>query len=253
MLSYAAFSVLVLIALAHSVLGELSILRPLLAKSWDIGIPRWAVDRVLRFAWHITSLAWVGLAATIIGLAAVHAMAGVCVVSGLLILVMLRGHLAWPLFLLAGALAWASQGVLPTAVSAGLAAVAAAVALVVAGVHVYWALGGRWGADVAIPQGESGKPAFDPGPFACLAVAGALVVLAGLLVWPMLAGTVPSWASWGLGLAALVMAARAVGDGRQVGFSKSNHETRFARADDALYTPLVVLLVFGTLGALHLG
>ena len=252
MLSYAAFSVLVLIALAHSVLGEVSILRPLLAKRWDIGVPRWAVDRILRFAWHITSLALVGLAATTIGLPAVHATAGVCVISGLLILVMLRGHLAWPLFLLAGALAWASQGVLPTAVSATFAAVADTVALVVAGVHVYWALGGRWGADIAIPQGANGKPAFDPGPVGCLAVAGALVVLAGLLVWPML-GTIPSWASWGLALAALVMAARAVGDGRQVGFSKSNHETRFARADDALYTPLVVLLMFGTLGALHLG
>ncbi len=55
----------------------------------------------------------------------------------------------------------------------------------------------------------------------------------------------------GVALGAFVV--RAVGDGRQVGFTKSNRATAFARADDALYSPLVVALAFASAAALRLG
>ena len=58
---------LLVLALAHSVLGEQGILRPLFAAEWTVELPRWAVERILRFAWHLTSLAWVALAAAWMG------------------------------------------------------------------------------------------------------------------------------------------------------------------------------------------
>jgi hypothetical protein len=53
-------------------------------------------------------------------------------------------------------------------------------------------------------------------------------------------------------LALFVLSLRAVGDGRFVGFSKRVRDTAFGRADDALYTPAVVLLWFGAASALQL-
>ena len=54
-----------LIALVHSVLGELALVRPLFASDWELPIPRWAAERILRFAWHLTSIAWLGIAAPV--------------------------------------------------------------------------------------------------------------------------------------------------------------------------------------------
>ena len=45
---------------------------------------------------------------------------------------------------------------------------------------------------------------------------------------------------------------RLIGDGRFVGFSKRVRDTAFGRADDALFTPAVVLLWLGTASALAL-
>ncbi|MGL5853493.1 MAG: hypothetical protein ACRCZD_22140, partial [Phycicoccus sp.] len=53
---------LVVLAVAHSVLGERALLRPLFGSSWSIPIPRAAAEPVIRFAWHLTSVAWVALA-----------------------------------------------------------------------------------------------------------------------------------------------------------------------------------------------
>lgn len=55
-----------LLALAHSALGESAILRPLFAAEWHTGEARWAVERVLRFAWHLTSITWIGIAAIVL-------------------------------------------------------------------------------------------------------------------------------------------------------------------------------------------
>ncbi|EDM76156.1 hypothetical protein PPSIR1_26888 [Plesiocystis pacifica SIR-1] len=251
MLATVAAVILVLIAALHSVLGEAALLRPLFARPWELDIPREPAERIFRFAWHLTSLAWIGLAAAVLGLSALHATALVCLGSGALVFVMLRGHLAWPLFFAVAGCIWASLGVIPALALQTLSFVGAGLAVALAGLHVYWGLGGRWGFAAALPQGEDGEPAIVPGPLPCFAVATACAALGVLLAWPSFAPLAAPQRIM-LWIALVVFVARAVGDGRQVGFSKANHETAFARADDALYSPLVVGLAFACGAALLL-
>jgi hypothetical protein len=107
-----------LLAAAHSYLGERYILMRLFRRT---DLPKLFggsefTTRTLRFAWHITSVAWLGLASLILVLAqspgeaqVTHArlIAGVFGISGLAALVGSRGrHLSWVVFFLIAALVW---------------------------------------------------------------------------------------------------------------------------------------------------
>lgn len=106
------------LAAAHSWLGERVLLGPLLAPEARAGLLAKSgfARRVLRFAWHLTSIAFIGLGAPL----AVYAFAEIdptarlalrlvgasLIVMGLTVLATSRGrHLAWPFFLGAGAIA----------------------------------------------------------------------------------------------------------------------------------------------------
>lgn len=251
---WVAAACLVLLALAHSILGEAALLRPLFAdRRWSCeGIPRGPAEAVLRGAWHLTSLFWIGLAAALLGAPVSLATAGACLVAAAVVLVKLRGHLSWPLFLLGGLASLEAGGWLPEVVPQALLGAGGVVATVAAAAHLYWALGGRAGFTRAIPTNGDGKPLFAPGWLACTLVALALGVFAALML-DVADGASAWWARAALAVAAAVLALRAVGDGRYVGFSKASHASAFARADDAVFTPLVVVLAFGALAAFHLG
>ncbi len=104
------------LALAHSYLGERLILRPLFR---PVDRPRHfssdrVVRRTLRSTWHLTSIAWVGLA-SVLGVLAVQgpmsavslAIAATFVTTALVIAIASKGkHFAWAIFLLVGVLAW---------------------------------------------------------------------------------------------------------------------------------------------------
>ena len=126
----------------------------------------------------------------------------------------------------------------------------AAILLVLAALHIYWAAGGRVGATAAIPE-VAGKPAFTPGSNITLLVAlaltlSALIVLGRARLWTpagipqsmFIAGT------WGL---TAVFLLRAVGDFRLVGFFKKVRGTHFAKWDTAFHSPLCLLLAAGWL------
>lgn len=85
---------LVLLGVAHSVLGETAIIRPMLRADWAGGMARWALERIIRFAWHLTSVAWFALAAVVVGAAVLPVVGTMSIVSATIIFVMLRGHLA---------------------------------------------------------------------------------------------------------------------------------------------------------------
>ena len=243
---------LVLLALAHSVLGEQAILRPLFRSAWDEPGPRWAMERILRFAWHLTSMAWLALAAVLVGAPVGGAVAVLGLVSSATVFVMLRGHLAWPLFLGVGVGGLALQGWLTTWVLVGCVALAVPAVLLVAAVHVYWAAGGRRGLAAAIPVGADGAPVFRPPVWATAAVAVGMTGLAGMLVWTA-TGAAPGWVHAVVAIAGVAMVVRAVGDGRRVGFTKTERVGAFARWDDALFSPLVVLFAMGSGAALMVG
>lgn len=117
-----AAALTVLVALAHSGLGERYILirlfrRPDLPKLF--GGDEFT-KATLRFAWHITSVAWLGLAGLMLTLPKAPAdvsapmagfIAGVFALSGLAALVGSRGrHLSWIVFLSIAALVWWGRG-----------------------------------------------------------------------------------------------------------------------------------------------
>ncbi len=129
-----------------------------------------------------------------------------------------------------------------------LGAMASALALVAAaGVHAYWAAGGKWMLDRALPSGSAS--AFEPGPGLTLLVAGALAVFAALVV-VVASGSGPGVVRWFVGIGIGVLSLRAVGDMKVAGFTKTVRDTPFAQADDRWFTPLVVFLALGATGAL---
>lgn len=123
--------------------------------------------------------------------------------------------------------------------------------LLLSGLHVYWARGGRWGLEAAIPVVD-GRPAFQPGVAATLAVA-ALLFIAAILVAGRLArvespgARVFSWGPWGVAAAFFL---RAVGDFRLLGFFKRASNTKFAEWDSKLFSPLCLILALLTLSAI---
>lgn len=238
---------LVLLAVVHSALGETSILGPLFKQQWKIEEPRWAVERILRFAWHLTSVAWLALAAVLLGVGVLPAVAMFSLVSAAIIFVMLRGHLAWPLFLLAGLGALQADGQLTDRVLLTGAIVAVALLSLAALMHVYWALGGRWMLDVAAPVDPSGKGR-SPGPLLTLAVALALAVFAGLVV-AAVGDLGPSLVRTLVWIGVGVFAVRAIGDTKTVGFSKTDHSSEFAQADDRWFTPIILCIALGATAA----
>jgi hypothetical protein len=113
----AAAALASLLALAHSYLGERYILIRLFRRD---EVPKLFgktefTKRTLRFAWHLTSIAWLSLAAILVKLNS-HVpsraelgllLVGTFAVSGVVALVGSRGkHLSWVVFLAIAALAW---------------------------------------------------------------------------------------------------------------------------------------------------
>jgi hypothetical protein len=119
--------------------------------------------------------------------------------------------------------------------------------LVLSGIHLYWAAGGKWAAALAVPElpQKTGVKAFSPGPIATLIVAAGLATMAGLhlhkLGW--LPVPLPNWLDqYGLMIVGGLFLLRVIGDFRYVGFFKRVTDTAFAKMDTALYIPLCLVI-----------
>lgn len=241
--------ILTLLAVAHSYAGETGFIRPLVRAEWTIDeVPRWAANRLLRIAWHLTSVAWLALAVIAIGGTPVTAVSVASLLSGLMMFIGLRGHPAWPAFLLAGAFGLHGEGLLGSAVMAIAAGLAVLTAVALAGLHLYWVAGGRCLLDAAVPTTVEGTRTFTPGPIATLSVACLLTGFAGLVA-VVAAYDEAAPLRWLLLAGVAILAARAVGDGRHAGFTKQNRATRFADFDDRFFTPIAVFLAMGATAA----
>lgn len=113
-----ASALLVGIAVAHSVLGERYLLTRLFRRE---NLPRlfgsdWFTKRTLRFAWHLTSVAYFGFAGLLAVLARdtpgttgtlLRVIAGTFILTGSVAAVASRGkHLSWVVFLAVGVFTW---------------------------------------------------------------------------------------------------------------------------------------------------
>ena len=129
-----------------------------------------------------------------------------------------------------------------------IALLCAGVLALIAGVHFYWALGGRRGLALAVPQTERGSASFKPGAGATHAVALMLMLAAALIVaqagllpvpaWPLL----PAALRGVVALMALIFLVRALAPLRYTGLFKQVRHTPFGRYDTWLYSPLCLLL-----------
>jgi len=126
--------------------------------------------------------------------------------------------------------------------------------------HFYWASGGNWGIDSAVPSKLDGQQLFEVGPLSC-AVVG--VVLMGLcwFYYFYISGWVggsscihyPSiFTHENLPCLVILIIAtgflvRAMGDFKYVGFFKSVRNTKFGRLDSKYFSPLCFLLGIASL------
>ncbi len=254
---YVAVTALVMTGALHSVLGERFILRPLFAARGcqTLALGEGFTTRTLRFAWHLTTLAWWTIALAVAQpTLLVPAAILLAFASAVVCAVVARGeHFAWPIFATVGVLLVPSD-ILGAAVTQTIVGgVAALTLLSLAGLHVYWALGGRRGLAHAVPQLD-GEPVFRPGPTVTLAV-GAALLGAALLVghgaqW--LALPLPDrLVEFGLAALAAVFAFRVVGDFRYSGLLKSHRTSDYARWDTRLYVPLCWALAAGVYVVAH--
>lgn len=114
--------------------------------------------------------------------------------------------------------------------------------------HLYWAMGGRVGADTVIPRrpaAEGGEPLFHPSPLGTFSVALFLGEVIGLSVAVGRGAdiTLPwAWARLLLAVCGLVFVVRAIGEFRYVGFFKRIKDSRFAYWDTRLFSPVVLLM-----------
>ncbi len=253
---------LVAIGATHSALGERYLLGPLCAA------PHWpatplgerAAKRILRFAWHLTTLAWAaagfGVAALafdggdLAGNVQLAALTLALLATGAVVYGVSRGaHLAWPAFAAAGLMI--VPVLAPRAYAElrhGIGVAGGALLLAIAAWHFYWAAGGRRGLQAAVPRRKDGTAVLAPRAVAS-ALAGAAIALAGSVFW-MAIGWLPAplpGPALRIGLAAMaaIFALRLIGDFRYVGLFKRVRGTEFGRRDDAIYGPLLFFWATG--------
>jgi hypothetical protein len=119
----------------------------------------------------------------------------------------------------------------------------ASVLLVLAALHLFWAIRNRFDGSVVIPKVD-GRPAFIPTRGITLLVAAALsgAALIALAQGQVLDVGAPAPLRFFAYAAGAVFTARAIGDFRMVGFFKRIRGTDFARWDYCLFAPLSALM-----------
>jgi uncharacterized protein DUF3995 len=120
--------------------------------------------------------------------------------------------------------------------------------------HVYWALGGRWGSAYTVPT-INGRRSFDPSPLATWVVCGllglAVIIVMGKSSW-IAPGEFPLLFDAGVWGLSLVFVLRAVGNLRTFGVFKVVKGTPFADWDTWLYSPRCLLLALLAAGLARL-
>ncbi len=113
-----------------------------------------------------------------------------------------------------------------------------------AALHLYWALGGKFGMSAALPEVD-GAPVFTPGAAATIAVA---FVLTGFALIALVLGFGAGYAAALTPYAVLlgfavggVLVLRAVGELKYVGFFKRVKGSKFAMYDSWLFSPFCLL------------
>ncbi|MDN3672538.1 DUF3995 domain-containing protein [Flavobacterium branchiarum] len=117
--------------------------------------------------------------------------------------------------------------------------------LLLATIHIYWGLGGKWGNDAAIPTNENNEKVINPKLFECFTVAIVLLSFSFLVLKKLaiISLNIPNWIQeYGLWCVSLLFIIRAIGDFKYVGFFKKIKTTKFALMDTKYFSPLCLLI-----------
>ncbi len=111
--------------------------------------------------------------------------------------------------------------------------------------HYYWAIGGKWGFDKALPTDENGKRILNPRPLESTLVGLLLTSFSVFylykseLIWIDLSSSILNYISWTI---PFIFILRAVGDFKYIGFFKRVRSTVFAKLDTVFYSPLCLFI-----------
>ncbi|MDR2122538.1 MAG: DUF3995 domain-containing protein [Flavobacteriaceae bacterium] len=112
----------------------------------------------------------------------------------------------------------------------------------IATIHIYWAFGGNWGKQQAVPTTTTGVSLFVPNFFSCFGV-GIILISFILLVNYGDLDFIPQKIYISLLIiVAIIFLMRTIGDFKYVGFFKKVNETNFARLDRNYYSPLCLII-----------
>jgi len=117
-----------------------------------------------------------------------------------------------------------------------------------AGVHIYWAFGGKWGSKAVIPTKEDKDNVVMPGPIGTFIVAigllgfGAVIWLNAMAIRLKFISCLYPMYQYGLWIIASLFMLRAIGEFKYVGFFKKYKYTKFGKNDTRYYIPLCLLI-----------
>lgn len=118
-------------------------------------------------------------------------------------------------------------------------------------IHIFWALGGRWAYEKAIPINEKGQRIFSPGVVESTVV-GISLISFGVFYLNQGAFISLKISRWILDLLQWIIPGifilRAIGEFKYVGFFKRVRSTTFGKLDSKIYSPLCLLI--GVLGVI---
>lgn len=126
-----------------------------------------------------------------------------------------------------------------------LVAINAMIFLFLAFLHIYWAFGGTWALENALPVCSSGEKALQPGKTGTLMVALGLVIFAFITVanTGVIGSFIPmNYVHIATYFIAGIFSLRAIGDFKYIGMMKSVKGTGFAKEDTRTYIPLCLLI-----------
>lgn len=138
----------------------------------------------------------------------------------------------------------------------GLLFINAALFFAIAGIHIYWAFGGKWAVNAVIPtkiqngQHAQEKMLFAPSVPATLIVASGLTAFGFIMLNAAGVSGVTLTVDYQiiiLRVIAGIFLIRALGDFNYVGFFKRVTVTRFAENDTRFYSPLCLWLSLSSL------
>lgn len=126
-----------------------------------------------------------------------------------------------------------------------LGATLAVIFLLLSAIHFYWAFGGKWGIDVAIPTNDNSIQTLKPPTIATIIV-GIGLLLFGLFYMAQIeffSAKLPSWLPLYVGwILPSIFLLRVIGDFKYVGLFKKIKMTKFAKSDTKYFIPLCAFL-----------